>query len=413
MINKPDTHKTAHPIVFLFLFIPFGMVTGYLTVALGFVYSKAGISAGMIAALVANLFIPQIFKFLWAPIVDVTWAVKKWYVLSAFFTALALFATGLLPIKASSWPMLTLLIVLASMAATFLGAAGNNLSAHNTPGEKKGLVSGYIQAGNVGGGTVGGGVGLWLAQRLPAPWMVSGIIALICMLCCLALFFVTEVKTDLKRESALKTVNYVLQDVWLTIKNKLGVMALLLCLLPLGTAAASNIFSAMAGDWKASGDVVALVVGVVGGFASIIGCLVGGWVCDKMNRQVAFVLMGLLQAGCCLGLAFFPHQQNSYVVWILLYSVTNGLCYASYNAFTLEAIGLGAAATKFELYAGVSNTPIYMMTAIAGIAYTKWGANGMLITEAVCAAIAAVLFVLMQALIKRTKLRDTNIVTAI
>src|ERR1700761_4322382 len=102
--TESPIHKAAHPIVFFFLFVPFGMVNGYLTVTLGFVYSKAGISTGMIAALVATMFIPQIFKFLWAPVVDVTLTVKKWYVLAAFFTALSLFATGLLPIKSNSWP---------------------------------------------------------------------------------------------------------------------------------------------------------------------------------------------------------------------------------------------------------------------------------------------------------------------
>ncbi len=394
--------------VFFFLFVPYGMVSGYLTVTLGFVYSKAGISTGMIAGLVATMFIPQIFKFLWAPVVDVTLTVKKWYILSAFFTALALFATGLLPIRPDSWPALTVLIVLASIACSFLGAAGNNLSAYDTPDEKKGLVSGYVQAGNVGGGSIGGGAGLWLAQRLPAAWMVSGSIALICLLCCLGLYFVAEVKTGLKAESAFKTINNVFYDVWHTIKTKLGVLAMLLCLLPLGTGAASNIFSAIATDWKAGGDAVALVVGVIGGFASIAGCLIGGWVCDKMNRQIAFLTMGLIQAGCCIGLAYFPHAQNMYVVWTLLYAVTTGLAYASFNAFTLEAIGKGAAATKFELYAGVSNAPIYFMTAIAGISYTKWGANGMLTTEAVCAVIGAILFVLIQNLMKRSKLSESS-----
>lgn len=393
-------NKSSHPVVFLFLFIPFGMVSGYLTVTLGFLYSKAGISTEMIAGLVATMLVPQIFKFLWAPLVDVTFTVKKWYILSTLVTAGVIMATGMLPVKASIWPVLTVLIIVASIASTFVGAAANNLSAYDTPEDKKGRVSGYIQAGNLGGGSIGGGAGLLLAQYLPQPWMVSGTLALVCALCCFGLFYVNESHTSIRDKSPLKTVVNVLADIWGTIKNRLGLLALILCLIPLGSGAASNLFAAIAIDWKASGTIVALITGIIGGLVTAVGCLTGGWLCDLMNRQIAYVLMGLLQAFCCVAMAYFPHTQYMYIVWTLCYAVTSGLAYAAFNAYTLEAIGKGAAATKFELYAGVSNTPIYAMTAIAGIAYTKWGAKGMLNTEAVCALAGAVLFLVISTLLK-------------
>jgi len=402
-MSLTDTHKSSHPVVFLFLFIPFGMVSGYLTVTLAFLYKGAGITTEMIAALVASMLFPQIFKFLWAPLVDVTWTVKKWYILSTFITAGIILATGILPVKTSIWPVLTVLIILASIASTFIGAAANSLSAYDTPEDKKGRVSGYIQAGNLGGGSVGGGAGLWLAQRVPEPWMVSGALALTCVLCCLGLLFVREVETDIKVEGAIQTIKNVLADIWHTIKNRLGLLALILCLMPLGTGAAGNLFAAVATDWKASGDVVAIVTGIVGGLVTALGCLIGGWICDLMNRQRAYLLMGLVQGAICVGMAFFPHTQVMYIVWTLLYAVGSGLAYAAFNAFTLEAIGKGAAATKFELYAGVSNAPIMIMTSVAGFAYAKWGASGMLNTEAVCALVGVVLFVLAGMVVKNGK----------
>jgi PAT family beta-lactamase induction signal transducer AmpG len=403
MTNITASQKSSHPIVFLFLFVPFGMVSGYLTVTLAFLYSKAGITPAMIADLVASMLLPQIFKFLWAPLVDVTWSVKKWYILSTFLTAATIFVTGILPVKASVWPVLTVLIILASLASTFVGAAGNSLSAHDTPEDKKGRVSGYIQAGNLGGGSIGGGFGLWIAQRVNAPWVVSGSLALVCVLCCIGLFFVTEVKTTMKAEKVTQTVINVLKDIWQTIKNKRGFLALILCLMPLGSGAAGNLFAAVAKDWHASGDMVAIVTGVVGGLVTTVGCLIGGWLCDLMNRQNAYLYMGLFQGICCIGLAFFPHTPIMYIVWTLLYSAGSGLAYAAFNAFTLEAIGKGAAATKFELYAGVSNVPIMIMTWIAGVAYAKWGAKGMLNTEAVCVLGGIVLFMMIAMAIKSKK----------
>jgi PAT family beta-lactamase induction signal transducer AmpG len=128
--------------------------------------------------------------------------------------------------------------------------------------------------------------------------------------------------------------------------------------------------------------------------------------CDIINRQRAYVYMGLLQAVCCVAMAFLPHTRLMYITWTLLYAVTSGLAYAAFNAFTLEAIGKGAAATKFELYAGVSNTPIMIMTWIAGIAYAKWGAKGMLNTEAVCAAGGAILFIAVAMMIKGKRMAE-------
>jgi MFS transporter, PAT family, beta-lactamase induction signal transducer AmpG len=60
-----------------------------------------------------------------------------------------------------------------------------------------------------------------------------------------------------------------------------------------------------------------------------------------------------------------------------------GLTYAGFTAFVLEAMGLGAAATKYNVYASLSNTPIYYMTRVDGWSHGRWGAGGMLYTEAI------------------------------
>jgi PAT family beta-lactamase induction signal transducer AmpG len=409
-VISANSHKAPHPIAFLILVLPFGIMSGYLTVTLAYLFSKAGISIEKIAILVAISYIPQFLKFIWAPLVDVTLSVKKWYVLSTVVSAACLLATGIVPVKASSLPLLTIIIVASNFAVSFVAMAGNSLAAHDTPENMKGRVSGYMQAGNMGGSGVGGGAGLWLAQRMPAVWMAGGVLALTCIACCAALFFVNEPISTVRVKGIGKTINNVLQDVWLTIKAKLGILAFILCLMPIGTCAAMNLFSAVAKDWKTSADVVALVTGVVGGLITGVGSLIGGWVCDKMDRKLAYLLIGLLQAASAVGMAFFPHTQLMYIIWTLIYSVTAGLAYAAYNAFTLEAIGKGAAATKFELYASISNLPIYLMTMVAGAAYARWGANGMLNTEAVCACVAVVLFIAIKALIDRRKVVGVDMV---
>jgi PAT family beta-lactamase induction signal transducer AmpG len=391
----PAYRKHAHPAVFLFLMLPFGIISGYVTVTFAYLFSRAGVPVDAVAALVGASLLPQVIKFLWAPLVDSSLSLKKWYVLSGIITAGGILATGLLPIKVASLPALTVIVVVANVASSFLGTAVNGLAAHDTPDELKGTMSGYMQAGNLGGTGVGGGAGLWLAQHLSNPWMPAAILSFSCLLCCVALFFVTEHPSTVRHEKVTKTLENLFKDIWQTLKARIGVLAMILCFLPLGTGAASNLWAAVANDWHASADTVAFATGVMSGLITAAGCFIGGWICDKGNRQIAYVAFGLLQAICAIGMAYSPHTEWMYIIWTSLYAVTCGLSYAGFSAFVFEAIGKGAAATKYTVYASLSNAPIYYMTIINGIAYAHFGPKGMLNTEAIFGVLGVVSFLVM------------------
>jgi MFS family permease len=174
-----------------------------------------------------------------------------------------------------------------------------------------------------------------MAQALPAPWMSGAVLAVACLACC-----------------------------------------------PIGTGAASGLWSAVADDWRASADTVALVTGVLGGLVSAAGCFMGGWLCDRMDRKAAYGLFGLLLAISAAAMAIAPRTEAVYIVFTTIYALISGLSYAGFSAVTLEAIGHGAAATKYNLFASLSNMPIAYMTVVDGWAHTAWGAGGMLYTEA-------------------------------
>jgi PAT family beta-lactamase induction signal transducer AmpG len=111
-----------------------------------------------------------------------------------------------------------------------------------------------------------------------------------------------------------------------------------------------------------------------------------------MDRQKAYVIFGILQAGSAVLMAYTPHTEPLYIIWTCIYAFALGLCFAAFNAFVLEAIGKGAAGTKFTVYAAISNVPIYYMTLVDGWGHTHFGARGMLNIEAAFAVLGAVLF---------------------
>jgi MFS family permease len=385
--------RHAHPWVFMVLIIPFGVVTGYVSVTLAYQLKQAGASVEQIAALVALGVLPNTCKFFWAPVVDLTLSQKRWYLIAGLLGAVGVAAMGWFPATKAGLVVLSAVVFLSSLASTLLGMAVESLLAYGTPEELKGRASGWYQAGNLGGNGLGGGLGLYLVEHLPAPWMASCIVGGLCFLCCLALLLVPTPDRTFQGSSLRKGIAVIWEDLWQLIRNRSGILAFLLCFLPIGTGAV--VFSSIAGEWGASANLVALITGVLCGVISAIGCIVGGWICDRKDRQQAYVWFGILQAGSGLAMAFLPHTPAMFVVWVSVYNFTSGLCYAAFSAFVLEVIGKGAAATKYNALASLSNVPIYYMTTLDGWAHDHWNSTGMFLTESGLAVASAGLFLVL------------------
>lgn len=397
------SERHSHPSVFLVLILPFGVTSGFLTVALAYLLSQSGISVEKVAALVALSFLPHTWKFAWAPIADVSLSRKTWYVIGAVLSGAGLWAMAALPANLSTLPVLSAVVLVCNLGVTFLGMSVESLMAYGTPEHQKGRAGGWFQAGNLGGSGLGGGAGLWMAQHLQAPWISGAILGVACLLCCLALMFVPEPHSEHREASIAKSLANVVADLWSVARSRLGFLALVLCFLPLGSGAASGLWSAVSKDWHASANTVALVTGVFGGVVSAIGCLLGGFICDRMNRKAAYAAFGVLQALCAVGMAIAPRTETSYVIFTSLYALIMGLTYAGFSAFVLEAMGKGAAATKYSVFASLSNTPIWYMTLIDGAAYTRFGPRGLLLVEAAFGALGLLLFLVLLAMMPRPK----------
>ena len=393
----------AHPGVFLFLILPFGAMGGYLTVAVAYRLSQAGLGMDQIAELIAVALIPQTWKFLRAPVVDTTLGRKSWYLLGSAFSAIGIFLTGALPATEQSLPMLYAVVLLSNLASTFLAMAVESLMVYGTHPEQLGRASGWFQAGNLGGQGLGGGAGLWMAQSLPDPWMSGAVLGAVCALCGVALVVLREPPALVRTGHYGRDVGNVLKDLWQVARSKPGTLALLIVFLPIGTGAASNLWAAAADDWRASANTVALVTGVFGGVVSMAGCLGGGYLCDRMDRKTAYVLYGALQALCAIAMALSPRTEAMYVLFTMAYALITGLTYAGFSAVVLEAIGLGAAATKYNVYASLSNMPIAYMTVVEGWARTRSGTDAMLYAEAACATAGLLVFIAVASLTARRR----------
>lgn len=376
--------RGPHPFTYLLLIIPFGAVSGFTTVALAFLATRQGLTEADGADIVAFSMAPQVVKFLWAPIADMTLDRKRWYAISLFGSIAALLALSAIRLDPTTIGLVKGIALFGSIATSFLGMSVEGMIAALTPEDQRGRVGGWLQAGNLGGSGIGGGMGLWLMTRLAAPWLAGVVISLCFLVFSSALFWIPHVPADTHGDGVRAAIRDLLRSLWSLANSRAGLFAALLCFVPISTGAASGVLAqaSVAARWGAGEDEVALVNGLLAGFIMAFGSFVGGQACARMKPRTVYALVGAGMGLVALGMAFAPMTRTVFIVGGMSYAFGTGMAYASWTGFVLQTIGRGAAATKYNLYASLSNTPITYMGLILGHTVATLGPSGMLIAEA-------------------------------
>jgi MFS family permease len=374
------------------LYLPFGIASGYVTVTLAWLLSHAGASVEAIAVLASMMLLANTWKVAWSPLIDTTLSAKAWFTIGLVALAGSLAGIALVPVEPRLLNVFGWLVLASGVAGTVTAIAVDRLMAFDVPDHLKGQAGGWSQAGNLGGVGLGGGAGLWLAQHLGHPWISGSILAAACLICAWPLLTIEEPGRVGAGKSYWATLKETGTDVAVLIKTRIGLLACFLMLLPIGSGGLQQLWAAIAKDWGAGADEVALASGLLSGLVSIPGCIVGGWIADRIDRKRAYSIFGIALSAVAVGMALTPHTPLAFIASACIYNAAVGFCYGAYSAVTLEAIGKGAAGTKFNLISSLSNMPILLVTLVDGWAETRFGATGMLYVEAAMGVAGVVVY---------------------
>jgi len=381
--NIHDGHPSP-PLVYFFLVLPWGISGGFLIVTLPFVLSELEWSVGAIATLVAIGSSSNLWRFAWSPVVDLTLSTRTWYLLGLVSAATAIGALGVIPPR-EGW-LFTGLVFFSQVAGTLIVLPIAGMIAHTVRDTAKGRASGWYQAGNLGGVGIGGGMGVWLVTHSTYT-LAYTILALTMLVSAISLCWVPNVRA-IRGESIVVRLKALGRDFKMLIRSRSTLLVIALVASPIGVGGASQLWSAIASDWKASPNTVAFVTGTLAGVLSAVGSVIGGWLCDRVGRFSIFFGSGVLLVGAAVVIAIVPHTPNAYCVGVLTYALLMGASYGAFTAIVLFAVGKGAASGKYAIAASLGNLPVVYMTALNGWAYEYWNASGMLYFEATITILA-------------------------
>ncbi|MFZ5479377.1 MAG: MFS transporter [Myxococcota bacterium] len=387
--------RAPHPFVYTVLYLPFGALGGFVSVALTFLATRHGLSITEGSLLNGAQMLTAWLKWLWAPIVDVTWTPRRWYVFSTACSALGVFAMAVIPLGPDTLPLLLAVIALASLINSMVGMSIEAIMAEATPVSEQGKVGAWFQAGNLGGAGFGGGLGLTLLTNLAEPWMAGAIMGATFLACCGALPFVPNVQGHTAGAGAWASVRGVVGQLRETLGSRGGRLAALLCFVPVSTGAAQGVLTqaAVAAHWGAGEQHVAWVQGYTAGAFTVLGCFAGGWLCDRFHPRVAYAGIGVGMAIVAFAMALLPATPAMYVAGNVVYALVVGMAYAGFTAFVLNAMGRGAGATKYNIYASLSNFPIWWLGLVLGRVADVRGPTALLWAEGVFGLLGVALFV--------------------
>ncbi len=368
------------PWAFGILILPVAVYVGFTSTPLPYLLSSAGVSVYQIGTIGSILQLPNIFVFLWAPLVDIKLRRRTWLVISALTTAALMFVLFPL-VGAKHLYIMTALLIAAGMTVSLVLAASGGLMVTTLSTSRQAKAAAWNQAGYLGGGALGGALVLWLVGGLPAI-LVGLVLAL-----ALAVpgFIALTLPVNAPQDSPWfkGRIPAIGREVGSVFRSPVRKWSTLLLMAPAGTGAAQLLLPAIATHYGVGASGVLWINGIAGGVALGLGSLVGALIPSDWDNRIVYASAGLTNALAAIVLVSVD-DPTGYLVGTVAYLVTQGFCWGRFTALIVEIVGSNTrdASTLYSALSAAGSIPLAYMTWLDGFGYLKFGTHGLLLTDA-------------------------------
>lgn len=369
-------HKAGRSfLVFAFYFAE-GAPIGFIWWAMPTVLRQHGIEVDTIASFTALLTLPWIFKFLWAPLIDMfrspQFGFLKWIAWSQLLMCLTLVPLVFIPISGNLmwWGFF---LLLHSLAAATQDVSVDALVINIIAEHEKGVLNGYMQAGMLLSRSIFGGAALIFIPTIGLSLTVSLMIACILVIMLLLLFIKEPLITIVSENTFQNFKNNFKQtfsrkQTWFTIAFALTAAAAF----EAAGAMSGSFFTDKQIDSKSIGFFFSIPIVI----AMLLGGLLGGFLSDKMSRKksVTIFLVGLVFSIVCISVTNLFYPNGSAFVYFPLYT----LLYFFVGMFTTSSYALFMDVTNPKL--GATEFSTFMAATNACESWSVWSTGLLVVT---------------------------------
>ena len=381
-------------ICFGILALPEGIGGGFITVTVAYCLAQHGVGVDAIAGIVALNTLAGSGKFLFSPILDLSLNARLWFLICLVIMIAAISGITLTPLDKENTELIWILCLILCGGMTLSRSAAALIVAQTSRLEDRGSVSGWFGAAQLGGTGIGGGLGLWLFEHAGGlATACSALIVTLC-LCALPVFFV-KLPRVIHAETIVSRFIIIGPTLVNFFKSREAILLGIITVAPMGVGSALFLLPAVANDWEASADLVAVITGVAAGIASALGSLIAGNLTRFMALRTLYLWLAGLSGLAEFAMAVLPHSPLWFGVMTLFNMTLLGGAWAVVGGFCLQSMRGYGASTIFGVMASLSNVPVYLGTIAFGMIQVKFGSTAMLASEGILGLVTLALLLVL------------------
>jgi MFS family permease len=406
-LRLPDLLRTRRGrlTAFFLLYVTEGIPLGFTAVAIATQMRRAGLGPAAIGAFVAGLYLPWAFKWVAGPIVDTVTSQRfgrrrTWIVGAQVAMAAALLA--LTPVDfVAQLGLFTAMVFVVNACGATMDVAIDALAVNTLPENERGVANGFMFGGAYLGQAIGGSAVLFLSDLIPfraTYFFVAGFVLLVTVFVALPIREPIEeaaAAVGSRAAAAAKKIRgFVVEAARSFVASRGAFIGVLFALLPAGAYALGLALQSNLAVELGLSDTRIATLSLYGTILASAGCIVGGFVSDRIGRRKALALFiaasaaptlwlawTMQQAGWILPVALdaperaTPSSALVAVFWYasLVYAAIQGLGYGVRTALFMDVTNPRVAATQFTAYMALMNLVISYSAAWQGRAIEALG----------------------------------------
>lgn len=399
--------KRGRLTTFGILYICEGLPLGFATVAIAAYMRREGLDVAQVGAFVGAFYLPWAFKWAWAPLIDLVGLKrfggrKAWILLCQVLMIVTLYFIARIDYS-RYFDLLIAMVIVHNVFAATCDVAIDSLAVNSLREDERGQGNGFMFAGAYIGQGLGGGGALFISGMygFDVSFLYVGLLLSLVML--FVIFFVRD-------PTASSIVTAKSSEVWRKFTQALGafvhelrvgffrsgkgpLIGVFFALLPFGAMALSSAVStALKVDiGMTDGDIAQL--NIYSTVTSGLGCVLGGWLADKLGKRKMLALFYALTTLPTLYLAVMLGGESGiggitipqYFATELAFALSMGMHYGTSAAIFMGLTNPAIAATQFTGFMALRNLTISYTNAWQGVAVDAWGYSTLFFIDAALA----------------------------